>query len=253
MGLVKLLIRVFALVGKEITEVFRRPGAVLSLVLGPFLILAVFGLGYQGFKKDLVAIIVVDPSSELPQEAEAYRNLATALQTKGDINGAVAALEKYTKLRPRSIEGQTTLAGLYSSLAAKVQPQLQAIQTGDSALLPAFNSGVQVGNHTIVEPNRVFEAVANVQNNRLTELLARQQKNYSAAEKAYQRVARLQPRDAPTQLGLAQAAQQAGDTTTAIAAYRRFIDLAPDDPTSAIVRQQIKALRQASTPGVSAG
>ena len=194
-----------------------------------------------------------DRIAKNPNDAEAYRNLATALQTKGDINGAVAALEKYTKLRPRSIEGQTTLAGLYSSLAAKVQPQLQAIQTGDSALLPAFNSGVQVGNHTIVEPNRVFEAVANVQNNRLTELLARQQKNYSAAEKAYQRVARLQPRDAPTQLGLAQAAQQAGDTTTAIAAYRRFIDLAPDDPTSAIVRQQIKALRQASTPGVSAG
>ena len=75
MGLIKLVIRVLALVGKEIMEVFRRPGAVLSLVLGPFLILAVFGAGYQGYKKDLVAIIVVDPASALPQEAEAYRDL----------------------------------------------------------------------------------------------------------------------------------------------------------------------------------
>ena len=75
MGLIKLVIRILALVGKEITEVFRRPGAVLSLVLGPFLILAVFGLGYQGYKKDLTAILVIDPSSQLPQEAEAYRNL----------------------------------------------------------------------------------------------------------------------------------------------------------------------------------
>ena len=75
MGLVKLLIRVLALVGKEITEVFRRPGAVLSLVLGPFLILAVFGIGYQGYKKDLVAIVVVDPASELPHEVEAYQSL----------------------------------------------------------------------------------------------------------------------------------------------------------------------------------
>ena len=73
MGLIKLVIRVLALIGKEITEVFQRPGAVLSLVLGPFLILAVFGAGYQGYKKDLVAIIVVDPASALPQEAEAYR------------------------------------------------------------------------------------------------------------------------------------------------------------------------------------
>ena len=75
MGLIKLLIRILALVGKEITEVLRRPGAVLSLVLGPFLILAVFGAGYQGYKKDLVAIVVVDPSSELPHEAEAYQSL----------------------------------------------------------------------------------------------------------------------------------------------------------------------------------
>lgn len=75
MGLVKLGIRILALVGKEITEVFRRPGAVLSLVLGPFLILAVFGVGYQGYKKDLVAIVVVDANSELPHEAEAYQSL----------------------------------------------------------------------------------------------------------------------------------------------------------------------------------
>lgn len=75
MGLVKLFIRVLALIGKEITEVFRRPGAVLSLVLGPFLILAVFGAGYQGFKKDLTAIVVIDPSSSLPQQAEAYQTL----------------------------------------------------------------------------------------------------------------------------------------------------------------------------------
>ena len=75
MGLVKLLIRTLALVGKEITEVFRRPGAVLSLVLGPFLILAVFGIGYQGYKEDLRAIVVVDPTSQLPQDLASYQDL----------------------------------------------------------------------------------------------------------------------------------------------------------------------------------
>ena len=76
MGLLQLLVRVLALIGKEIREVFRRPGAVLSLVLGPFLILAVFGLGYQGIKRDLTAIVVVDPASPLPQDVESYRDLA---------------------------------------------------------------------------------------------------------------------------------------------------------------------------------
>ena len=76
MGLAKLVTRVLAVLGKEIIEVFRRPGAVLSLILGPFLILAAFGLGYQGIKKDLATIIVVEPSSQLPQEVATYQDLA---------------------------------------------------------------------------------------------------------------------------------------------------------------------------------
>ncbi len=75
MGLAKLVVRVLAVVGKEVIEVFRRPGAVLSLILGPFLILAAFGLGYQGIKKDLATIIVVEPSSPLPQDVTTYRDL----------------------------------------------------------------------------------------------------------------------------------------------------------------------------------
>ena len=75
MGLAKLLVRVLAIVGKEITEVLRRPGAVLSLILGPFLILAVFGLGYQGIKRDLATIVVVDPASKLPTDVATYKGL----------------------------------------------------------------------------------------------------------------------------------------------------------------------------------
>jgi ABC-2 type transport system permease protein len=74
MGLAKLFVRILAIVGKEITEVFRRPGAVLSLVLGPFLILAIFGAGYQGSKKDLRTIIVIDPASTLPKDAATYED-----------------------------------------------------------------------------------------------------------------------------------------------------------------------------------
>lgn len=75
MGLLKLGARILAVIGKEITEVFRRPGAVLSLILGPFLILAVFGAGYQGYKKDLATIVVVDPASTLPTDLATYEDL----------------------------------------------------------------------------------------------------------------------------------------------------------------------------------
>src|SRR5437773_3667483 len=75
MGIIKLVVRILAVVGKEIVEVMRRPGAVLSLILGPFLILAVFGLGYQGIKRDLATIVVVDPASNLPTDVATYRDL----------------------------------------------------------------------------------------------------------------------------------------------------------------------------------
>lgn len=71
-GLFKGVLRILALVGKELVEVLRRPGAVLSLVLGPFLILAVFGLGYHGIKQDLQAVVVTDPSLGLPMDPAEY-------------------------------------------------------------------------------------------------------------------------------------------------------------------------------------
>lgn len=77
MGALKVASRVLALVGKELLETFRRPGAVLSLVLGPFLILAVFGAGYNGVKHDLRAIIVADPSVGLPTDVASYQPYQT--------------------------------------------------------------------------------------------------------------------------------------------------------------------------------
>jgi ABC-2 type transport system permease protein len=70
------IIRLMAFVGKEIIETLRRPGAILSLVLGPFLIMAVFGLGYSGVKRPLATIIVAPASSGLPADVETYQELA---------------------------------------------------------------------------------------------------------------------------------------------------------------------------------
>jgi len=71
-----MLLRLLALVGKEIVEVMRRPGALLSLVLGPFLIMAVFGLGYNGVRRPLETVVVVPPGSGLPTDAASYQRLA---------------------------------------------------------------------------------------------------------------------------------------------------------------------------------
>ena len=70
------IVRLMAFVGKEIIETLRRPGAILSLILGPFLIMAVFGLGYSGFKRPLETVIVAPPASGLPSDVATYQELA---------------------------------------------------------------------------------------------------------------------------------------------------------------------------------
>lgn len=75
MSLFKGLTRILAIVGKELIEVVRRPGALLSLILGPFLIMAVFGAGYSGYRKPLATVIVVPPTSGLPTDQRSYQEL----------------------------------------------------------------------------------------------------------------------------------------------------------------------------------
>lgn len=70
------LFRLLAFVGKELAESLRRPGAILSLVLGPFLIMAVFGLGYDGVRRPLETIVVIPLSTGLPTDVTPYQDLA---------------------------------------------------------------------------------------------------------------------------------------------------------------------------------
>lgn len=70
------VIRLAAIVGKELVESIRRPGAIVSLVLGPFLILALFSVGYDGIRRPLDTIVVVPPTSGLPTDPAKYQEVA---------------------------------------------------------------------------------------------------------------------------------------------------------------------------------
>jgi ABC-type multidrug transport system, permease component len=76
MSLFKMLTRILSIVGKELVSIVRRPGALISLVLGPFLIMAIFGLGYSGFRRPLETIVVLPADSGLPTDAKSYQDVA---------------------------------------------------------------------------------------------------------------------------------------------------------------------------------
>ncbi|KPV50865.1 hypothetical protein SE17_24450 [Kouleothrix aurantiaca] len=55
----KPIIRLLSFFSKEVNEIRRQPKLVLSLLLGPFLILLLFGVGYQGERPQLRTVLVV--------------------------------------------------------------------------------------------------------------------------------------------------------------------------------------------------
>ena len=75
-GISHSLVRMAAFTTKELREVIRRPGALLSLILGPFLVMALFGLGYSGYRAPFATEIVVPAESDFSRAAEDYEDLA---------------------------------------------------------------------------------------------------------------------------------------------------------------------------------
>ncbi len=116
--LIKRFIRASAFVAKEINEVRRQPRLVLSLILGPFLILFLFGVGYQGEKTKLSAIIVIPKTGNYSQNAQDYEKLTGGQLNVVGITRDEASAEE--RLRRRDIDlvvivptdiGQSIMAG----------------------------------------------------------------------------------------------------------------------------------------------
>jgi ABC-2 type transport system permease protein len=93
--------RLTAFVGKELVEIVRRPGAIVSLILGPFLIMAIFGLGYNGYRRPLQTIIVVPPQAGLPTDLKVYQDVAVGLEI---LNVTTDASEPLKQLRDRVVD-----------------------------------------------------------------------------------------------------------------------------------------------------
>jgi ABC-2 type transport system permease protein len=76
MSLMRRLLRILAVGGKEMVEIVRRPTALLSVIAGPVIILGLFGLGYLG-QPPLRTEIVIPANSGLSNDPASYETLAT--------------------------------------------------------------------------------------------------------------------------------------------------------------------------------
>ena len=227
----------------------------------------VFGLGFVGFGVGAGGVGVGDifrgsssgvqsvsdaqgETEDRPRDPEAWRDLATALETEGDTAEAVVALDTAVELAPRDASSLRRLAGLRLALASERQQDAQLLQIAAVYRAPSqvFPGLVGTGGQPIAQ-DPLATAIVGAVSERVTTALQDAGFQATQAVDAYRRLVALQPDDPNVQLELAQAAQQTGDSATAIGAYERFLKLAPDDPSAPIVREQLKQLRQSAATG----
>ena len=239
-----------------------------------FVFLAVvFGLGYvifnvggtipgtglgdvlQGLGQSTSGPSVGDAEQKIednPNDPTGYRELANALQRDQRADEAVAPLTRYLQLRPKDRAALSQLAGIYLTQAQQAQDRAQLAQfqlqqvTGGDLFVPGQSSqfGQRFGTGQIsrIEADRLNQQV---------------NQGYTGAQQAYQNATRTYKglvsatpdREEANQpsifLQLGFAAQSAGDLNEALAAYKRFLEVAPDSSNAAGVRAQVKQLEAA--------
>lgn len=190
-----------------------------------------------------------------PKDAQAWHDLATAYDSKGDLDNAVGAWQTYTQLRPRDVDGLTQLATDYAQQLAvqtqEAQAALAAVQSAQgTTFAPPSSTPLGRALGSIEDP--VATAASSSAQQQYQQAFDARQATATTLADVYSKIAKLQPAEPSAQLQLAQAAQDAGETSTAIAAYKKFVELAPFDNQVPYAKQQIKAL-QAQVSGSSQG
>lgn len=89
------LVRMSAFLRKEMVETVRQPRLILMLVLSPFLIMLIFGLGFRNEPRALRTVFVVDPAANLNQQVEQFAStLGPQLLFVGLMDDADAARQR---------------------------------------------------------------------------------------------------------------------------------------------------------------
>ena len=182
--------------------------------------------------------------SENPRDLEALRDLVTANQAADDTRGAIEALERMVELRPRDVQLLRELAGVYLAHASEAADRAQRLQLRNAYLAPATSvSGIlEIGGRPLdVDP--ITNAVSTSLEGDISAAFGEAQDAARQRVDTLKRVTAINPSDPSSQLELARAATDANDSATAIAAYERFLKLAPNDPTAPEVRRTLRQLR----------
>lgn len=125
MFLYQIIVQIFAFVRKELFGALRQPRLILSLVLGPFLILALFGLGFQGSSRYNTTLVV-------PNQPDISTNVADYKDLDKQTFHLVNVTKNEVEARAKLDQGET-------DVVIVVPPDaLDEIYNGRNAKFPAY-------------------------------------------------------------------------------------------------------------------
>lgn len=228
--------------------IFNVGGSIPGTGLGDVL----QGLGQQGNSGPSVGD-AQDKIKENPNDAAAYKELATALQRENRNADAIQPLERYVQLRPTDQEALRQLGALhmaqarqYEQLGAVAQAQLTELTGGD-----VLSPGTQTPFGQAFANPKLTGIESQKWNQQLNQAYIGVQQEYKDATRVFQKLVSVTPdaeeADEPLIfLQLGQAAQSAGDLKAAVKAYERYLEVAPDSASAPAVRAQLPALKKAA-------
>lgn len=94
----RFIVRATTFLRKELATVFRQPRLILTLILGPFLIMLLFGFAFQGEGRSLRTLFVVNPDSPFAQQVEEFaKTIGPAIIYEGIIPNRDEALGRLAR------------------------------------------------------------------------------------------------------------------------------------------------------------
>jgi cytochrome c-type biogenesis protein CcmH/NrfG len=185
---------------------------------------------------------------EHPQDAQAWSDLAANYAADQRTDDAIGALQHLVALRPKSVDALQQLVGQYQRKLQDIATEGQSLQA-TSPVVDVTNfeppSTTPLG-RAFADPTSLQDPIQQALTGAVTDSLTQLQTRYSAVQQKLlgvdAKLVAADPTDPNAQYQLATAADGAGDTATAKTAYQKFLQLSPDDPLAAQVKQRLKQL-----------
>jgi tetratricopeptide (TPR) repeat protein len=185
-------------------------------------------------------------AQERPNDANAQIAYATALQANGQRQEAIAVLERYTTRKPRDVQALRQLALMWGAQAgvAREAAQVASAEAQQISLQETLAPTEGGGFFQEVAGNRISETLAQEAQAKASEAQGRALRAAREEATAWRELSLLTPEDSGVFLQLGIASQSSGDVEAAIAAYEKFLELAPDDSRADLVQEQIDLLKE---------